>query len=296
MKNIKLLAYLLAFLVVTIACEAPMAIQVWREKGEVNIVYPEPGAKFTYPDEGSVRQVDITINSTFPTPKDATIITSSGSSQCRVEGGGKNTPCGQIPLQLGQNTVVVQVLKVDNQTVVSSERIYFWAPYSPLDLGMQKIAGLIGKKDPIWGYNMVAFLIAAIIAIPLSKMGNTGAIVAFAVLAFGFAYFAPVEITALLVKGVYGAVIVYFVVLILRGIKHVAFVKKGDFAAFYGGQGGEDGATVVRELGVSAQKAIGASGGQPRISRRNLNTLPPLNRQSYLDSGDDDSDNTSWSE
>lgn len=289
MKNLKLLAYLLSFLVITLACEAPMALQALAENGELSIVYPEPGAKFTYPDEGSVRQVDITINSTFTTPKDATIITSSGSYQCRLEGENKNTPCGQIPLQLGQNTVVVQVLKVDNQTVVSSERIYFWTPYSPLDLGMQKIAGLVGKEDPVWGYNMVAFLIAAIIAIPLSKMGNTGAIIAFAVMAFGFAYFAPVEITTLLLKGVYGAVIGYFVVLIIRAIKHVAFVKKGDFTALYVGQGGKDGATVVREIGETAGKAIGASHG-PRISRRNINSFQPLDARAYLNPGDDDGD------
>lgn len=292
MKNLKLLAYLSILLLSMLACGAPMALQAWAEKGEVNIVYPEPGAKFTYPDEGSVRQVDITINSTFTTSKDATIITSGGSFQCRLEGDNKNTTCGQIPLQLGQNTVVVQVLKVDNQTVVSSERIYFWNPYSPLDLGMQKIAGLIGKEDPVWGYNMVAFLIAAIIAIPLSKMGNVGAIIAFAVMAFGFAYFAPVEVTTLLVKGVYGAVIGYFVVLIVRAIKHVAFVKKGDFTALYIGQGGEEGATVVREIGESARKAIEASGEQPRISRRNVNMFPPLNEQSYLNPGDGNNDNS----
>lgn len=219
MKNSKLLA-LIMLLFTMLACETPMAIQVWREKGDITIVAPEMGARYHDEDTSVARQIEVSIQSTFAQAKDA-ILTVNGTNQspCRLEPNFKNI-C-RVPIQIGQNVILVEVYKVDQKTIVSDEITVHWTPYTPMDKAMIMISKVFGSQDPLPGYGTIIFLVACLAALGIGKIFGSqwGSILAFFMSLIGLAVYLQQSGATLLVGQVlaliYGIFAAAMVVLVL---------------------------------------------------------------------------------
>ncbi len=247
------------------------------ESGEISFEAPtKENAKFHDPDNGPL-SISVAINSTFDVDKEARLyVDGLGPYSCWLAAGITST-CNNVSLAgPGVHTLRAEVDKIRGKKVeVSSAQISVdWSPYSPMDVGMIKIAGLLGSNDPVFGFNLVAFLISGVLAIFALRMGKFGAIIAFVLMAFGLAYFAPVEVTALIIKGIYGVIGGYFTVIIIKmildSLKHVAFVnaRRADGSTFTGaylGEGGPNANGVFSGLGNVAQKSMGAAEQQQSL-------------------------------
>ena len=252
--------YSFMFVLIVLFCTLLLASCSTVEKGEISFDTPGPNSMFHDSNNGALSKT-VSIKSTFASAKEARLyVDGQGPISCWLAAN-ISTDCSIVLGAPGTHPIRVDVDKQNgnNVEVVSIEGSAQWTPYSPLDLGMQKISGLVGQEDPIWGYNMVAALISGIIAIFAMKVaGKGGAIVVFIIMAFGFAYFAPVEIVSLMVKSLYGLAGGYIAILIIKMItdtyKHLAFVKKGNFIGAYAGEGGPNAIPVLRGFAdISAQ-------------------------------------------
>ncbi len=266
MKRISFVTILVLFLTLFLSSCGPPP-----ETGEISFKVPTVSDKgfatFHDPDEQGILSISVSIFSSFQDPKEAQIyVDNTGPYICWLQPGIIN-PCNNVELKgTGVHVLRAEVYKLNGE-VVSTEISVDWTPYSPLDLTMIKIAGLVGSQDPRWGFNLVGALFAGILAIVIvrSKAGKWGAIVLFIVAAFSFAAFAPEGVSAIVIRGLYGAISGYFFIIIIKIItdryRHFAHMKvdpDGGFSGTYLGDGTPGGAAVMREMGRVGQQALAA--------------------------------------
>lgn len=268
-----------------LACGAPAAILNKFEKGEISFVNPAPDGSTVFHNYGvTVLPVEITLNSTFESSKVARLsVDGVPWTDCNLEGNGRNTSCPTASIQTtGVHTISAQVQKIDG-TLVTAETSLNWAPYSPLEQSMQKVAGMVGQDDPKWGFNIVGFLFSAIATVIISKLtgGSTsGVILGGILLVVGLFYWAPPEVTTVFVRSIYGIFIGYFAVIIFKSM-HFFHARRADGASVtYVGPGGENGRQVIDSMGQHGDRLMGHS--RPQLPHGDY---PPLLPESsdYVD-------------
>jgi len=266
MKIFKILLFSVLFVILLAGCS------MMPERGEITFEAPLNGAEFHDPSDAPV-MVSISINSSFKKDKEARLyIDGIGPYSCWLNNT-VTTFCNNVQIdEPGVHVIRAEVDK-ENGEIVFAHVSIDWTPYSPLDQSMVKIASYFGSNDPALGFNLVGFLISALVAIPLIKIGGKwGAIVAFFLALFGVLYWAPSGVSALLLQSIYGVVGGYFTIVIITLIvKNLHFfrVRRADGASLtYVGSGGDNGAKVISSAGQHGNQLLGQPSQQTRYSPR----------------------------
>lgn len=257
MKNFRIFGPIVILIIATLACSSSGS--VWSELTETGtIVFVDSeGKTLMHMDNTGIPQpISVNIESSFDDSKNINLSTRPEGFfwSCTVTKG--VTPCpGGFILTPGEHTIHAETFKRDGSVVAIDTKVV-WTPWSPVEKGLAGIGRLVGREDPLIGFNMVACLFSVILAFILSmKLGKEGAIAAFLVLLFGFLYVSPEAIQAQVISGVYGIAIGLILFYFFKSL-HFGFVKKGDFVAGYVGPGGEGGAQVLNGLKGVTQSAL----------------------------------------
>ena len=243
------------------------------ETGEIGFKVPTVSDKgfATFHDPAEVGQLSISVSlySSFEMDKEARIyVDNTGPYSCWLSAG-ITSPCNNVPLsQPGVHTLRAEVDKMNGE-VVSTEISVEWVPYSPIESFALNLAGRMGIQSPQLGFNVIVFIFASLLVVLFLalKSSKEGAVVFSVLVLLGIVFFAPPDISALIVEGLYGVAVVFIFIFLIKAffdrMRHLTFMHvPGKFTGAYAGAGGEEGASVVRELGNAGQRTISASEDQ----------------------------------